>query len=283
VRIGGVAVGGLTPTEASAAVRTAFARPVRLVFSRSRFLAAPAVLGATANIERAVERARTAAPGSTLALAVAVDRPRTAAYVARLARRFERPAVDARLVLRNARPVILPERAGRRIDRARAVRDLVARLTANVRRPVRLVSQTFAASVRRADFHSIVVIRRSDNRLTLYDGARLVRQFAVATGQSAYPTPLGRFSIVVKWKNPWWYPPASPWAKDATPIPPGPGNPLGTRWMGLTAPGVGIHGTPDAASIGYSVSHGCIRMRIPEAEWLFNHVSIGTTVFIVPH
>ena len=62
---------------------------------------------------------------------------------------------------------------------------------------------------------------------------------------------------------------------------PGPGNPLGTRWMGISAPNVGIHGTPDAASIGYSASHGCIRMRIPEAEWLFDHVEVGTQVFIV--
>jgi len=77
-------------------------------------------------------------------------------------------------------------------------------------------------------------------------------------------------------------PPAgSAWAANSKPIPPGPGNPLGTRWMGLSAPGVGIHGTPDAASIGYSASHGCIRMRIPDAEWLFQHVKIGTPVFIV--
>ena len=83
------------------------------------------------------------------------------------------------------------------------------------------------------------------------------------------------------WRNPWWYPPSSDWARGLSPVPPGPGNPLGTRWMGLTAPGVGIHGTPNAASIGYSESHGCIRMFIPEAEWLFDHVSIGTTVFII--
>jgi lipoprotein-anchoring transpeptidase ErfK/SrfK len=51
--------------------------------------------------------------------------------------------------------------------------------------------------------------------------------------------------------------------------------------MGLSAPGVGMHGTPDAASIGYSASHGCIRMRIPEAEWLFNRVGVGTPDFIV--
>jgi lipoprotein-anchoring transpeptidase ErfK/SrfK len=109
----------------------------------------------------------------------------------------------------------------------------------------------------------------------------LRRTFGVATGESRYPTPLGRFQIIVKWRNPWWYPPASDWAKDAEPIPPGPGNPLGTRWMGISAPAVGIHGTPDPASIGYSVSHGCIRMRIPEVEWLFNQVDVGTPVYIL--
>jgi lipoprotein-anchoring transpeptidase ErfK/SrfK len=51
--------------------------------------------------------------------------------------------------------------------------------------------------------------------------------------------------------------------------------------MGTSAPGVGMHGTPDAASIGYSASHGCIRMYIPDADWLFNHVRIGTPVVIV--
>ena len=83
-------------------------------------------------------------------------------------------------------------------------------------------------------------------------------------------------------KSPVARPPNSEWAKGLKPVPPGPGNPLGTRWMGISAPGVGMHGTPDAASIGYSASHGCIRMHIPDAEWLFNHVTVGTPVFIVP-
>ena len=51
--------------------------------------------------------------------------------------------------------------------------------------------------------------------------------------------------------------------------------------MGISAPGLGIHGTPDPASIGYSASHGCIRMRVPEAEWVFSRVRVGTPVFIV--
>jgi lipoprotein-anchoring transpeptidase ErfK/SrfK len=127
----------------------------------------------------------------------------------------------------------------------------------------------------------VIVIRRGSNRLFLYAGMRYLRAFGVATGQNVYPTPLGRFRIVVKWRNPWWYPPDSEWARGQQPIPPGPGNPLGTRWMGLSASGVGIHGTPNPGSIGYSVSHGCIRMLIPQAEWLFEQVRIGTTVFIV--
>jgi lipoprotein-anchoring transpeptidase ErfK/SrfK len=51
--------------------------------------------------------------------------------------------------------------------------------------------------------------------------------------------------------------------------------------MGLSAPLVGIHGTPDAASIGYSASHGCIRMRISDAEYLYDQIDIGTPVVIV--
>ena len=56
----------------------------------------------------------------------------------------------------------------------------------------------------------------------------------------------------------------------------------GRAGWGISAPLVGIHGTPDAASIGYSASHGCIRMLIPQVEWLFERVEIGTPVFIVP-
>jgi lipoprotein-anchoring transpeptidase ErfK/SrfK len=132
-----------------------------------------------------------------------------------------------------------------------------------------------------ANLDEAVVILRDSKRLLYFVDAKFVRWFGVATGQSAYPTPLGDYEIVIKQRNPWWYPPPSKWAADSVPVPPGPGNPLGTRWMGISSPYVGIHGTPDSASIGYSASHGCIRMRIPDAEWLFQHVKVGTPVFII--
>jgi lipoprotein-anchoring transpeptidase ErfK/SrfK len=170
---------------------------------------------------------------------------------------------------------------GRKIDGRATVRALTDMLVHGTRATLKLPVTYVKPQVTERTVGPVIVIRRGSNRLTLYDGMRIVRQFAVATGQSVYPTPLGRFQIVVKWRNPWWYPPNSEWAKNEKPTPPGPDNPLGTRWMGLSAPGVGIHGTPNDSSIGYSLSHGCIRMHIPQAEWLFEHVDIGTPVFIV--
>ena len=127
-----------------------------------------------------------------------------------------------------------------------------------------------------------IVIDRGHHSLTLYKNNKLVRRFPVAVGQSIYPTPIGAFHIIIKERDPWWYPPTyDAWAANLKPVPPGPSNPLGTRWMGLDAPGVGIHGTDAPASIGYSESHGCIRMQVPDAEWVFEHVDVGTPVWIV--
>ena len=125
-----------------------------------------------------------------------------------------------------------------------------------------------------------IVVDLSQLRLFLYQGDSLMRSYPVAVGQPAYPTPTGSYSVVSKVMNPTWYPPNSDWAKDAKPIPPGVTNPLGTRWIGTTAPGVGIHGTPDDASIGTYASHGCIRMHIPDVERLFSDVVIGMRVVI---
>jgi lipoprotein-anchoring transpeptidase ErfK/SrfK len=281
VRIGGIDVGGMTPEEAYLVVRGEFERPLVLKLGVRTLAPAPESLGAVAYVLTAVERARAAPPGSEIPLRIAVNGKKVRGYVGALARSFAREPVDSRLFLRGVRPWISKARPGRTLLRPRATRAIVSTLVANRKGPLRLPIKVLPAAIARGNFGPVIVIRRGSNRLFLYNGMRFLRSFGVATGQSVYPTPLGRWHIVVRWRNPWWYPPDSDWARGASPIPPGPGNPLGTRWMGLSAPGVGIHGTPDAASIGYSVSHGCIRMRIPEAEWLFARVRIGTTVFIV--
>ena len=281
VTIGGVQVGGLTPDAAVTAVQQSFDTPLELQLGSTRILVTPDVLGATPVVDKAIERALIAEPNSAVPLGVTVVPGAPAAFIATLAKRYDRPAVDAKVFLKHLRPWLSKEQAGLKLDRRTAVRDVASAVATGVRTGVTLTQSRVRPKVTRANFGPVIVIRRGSNRLYLYNGTHYQRLFAVATGQHQYPTPLGRFAIVVKWKNPWWYPPDSPWAQGQSPVPPGPGNPLGTRWMGLSAPGVGIHGTPSDGSIGYSVSHGCIRMHIPQAEWLFNHVEIGTTVFIV--
>ena len=147
-----------------------------------------------------------------------------------------------------------------------------------------VVAEIAATAIETARASKAMILRVNPKDGATLRGAKpkLIRTFKIATGRSEYPTPLGKFEVINKQANPWWYPPpGSDWAKDAKPVPPGPGNPLGTRWMGLSSPYVGIHGTPDAASIGYSASHGCIRMLIPQVEWLFTQIELGTPVFIV--
>jgi lipoprotein-anchoring transpeptidase ErfK/SrfK len=282
VTVGGIHVGGLSSTAAYIVVRAAFRAPLVLQAGAHRAMVNPSSLGAIAYAKSAIAHARSAPEGSAVPLGVSIHGKAIRKLVNGLAKEYERAAIDARLFLRHLKPYITDGQPGKTLDRKASFVAIVKALRENRRTGIVLPYKAVPQAVTRKTFGPVVVIRRGSNRLFLYKGMKPWRTFVVATGQSVYPTPLGRFQIVVKWENPWWYPPDSPWAKGAKPIPPGPGNPLGTRWMGLSAPGVGIHGTPDAASLGYSASHGCIRMYIPQAEWLFDHVDIGTTVYIVP-
>jgi lipoprotein-anchoring transpeptidase ErfK/SrfK len=283
VRIAGIGVGGLNAEQARARVRELFGRQLRFEFGDESWGAGPAALGAKPRIGAAVTIALRARRGRKVPLRVDFDMKKLRRYVARLDRHLSEPAQDAQLVgLSNNRPVITDGRPGLKVDR----REMVARIVNALRDPARphvvLAVDHVQPTVTAANFGPVIVIETHSNRLLFYEGTALDNTFTVATGQSAYPTPIGQWSIATMQRNPWWIPPPNaPWAQGAKSIPPGPGNPLGTRWMGLTAPAVGIHGTPDAASLGYSESHGCIRMAIPDAEWVFDHVHVGTPVFTV--
>jgi lipoprotein-anchoring transpeptidase ErfK/SrfK len=281
VVLAGVAIGGLDADTAAQSVLDSFGRPVTLRFEKTTIQVAPSLFAMTVPIDSAIARALAVAPGTQLALRATVDGGLVRTFAAKLAARFDRKPVASRLLLRNSKPFATRSVTGRTIDKRRLVADLSSELVHATRAPIAVRAKITEPAVTEKTLGPVIVIRRGSNRLTLYNGAKVVRTFGVATGQAVYPTPLGKFHIIVKWKNPWWYPPASPWAAGEKPVPPGPGNPLGTRWMGLSVPGVGIHGTPQSGSIGYSLSHGCIRMLIPQAEWLFEHVEVGTPVYIV--
>jgi lipoprotein-anchoring transpeptidase ErfK/SrfK len=285
ITVGHTLVGGLSPAEAQEVLRAAFARPITLVVSPTRKITvAPRELGAAAHVASAVKRALAyRRPGFNVPLPVDVPLPRVERYVEKVGLELDRKPVDSRLVLHSLRPFATKAVNGRRLNRVLTEREIVTALRTHVREPIQVPFRVLVPELTPETIGHVIVIRRGSNKLFLYNGMKFMRRFQVATGRSSYPTPIGHFEVVIKQRDPWWYPPAgSAWAEGEKPVPPGPGNPLGTRWMGLSAPYVGIHGTPDAASIGYSASHGCIRMRISEAEWLFDHIDVGTQVFIVP-
>jgi hypothetical protein len=282
VRIAGVNVSGLDRGQARQQISARFEAPLRFRFDQREWTASTKRLGMNADVEGAVSQAQEAKSGDDVGVRVDVNRDKARAYVVSLDEQFGIDPENAVVTgLVNGRPQIADSKWGREVRRQTMVRAIVRTLRTRIRPALPLVMKTLKPSVSKTGFGPVIVIRRGANSLQLFNGETPVRSFRVATGRSQYPTPTGSFRIVDMQTNPWWRPPDSDWAKGLKPIPPGPGNPLGTRWMGLSAPGVGIHGTPDAASIGYSASHGCIRMLIPDATWLFDHVSIGTPVLIV--
>jgi hypothetical protein len=118
-----------------------------------------------------------------------------------------------------------------------------------------------------------VLVSIPDRKLAVLENGIVLTTFPVAVGASVSPSPVGEFQIVSRLSNPTYYHPGKV-------IPSGKENPLGTRWLGLSWKGYGIHGTNVPKSIGSAASHGCIRLRNRDAERLFELVQVGDRVQI---
>jgi lipoprotein-anchoring transpeptidase ErfK/SrfK len=121
--------------------------------------------------------------------------------------------------------------------------------------------------------YSIRIETRS-HRLTVFENGHVVRTMTAGVGQPNAPTPVGQFAVTDKLRF----------------------NPLSSAYgccaLALSAheprllPGwtggdlVAIHSTPDTASIGQSVSHGCVRVSLAEGRWLMNNIPLGTLVTV---
>ena len=132
-----------------------------------------------------------------------------------------------------------------------------------------------------------IVLNVAQRMLFVFVDGELVRAFPIAVGKPGWPTPVGRFSILTKEIDPVWDVPVSiqrEMVREGQPVlttvPPGPDNPLGNRWLALSAPGVGIHGTNQPASIYRFTTHGCIRLHPDDMLELFDLVDVGSIVEI---
>src|SRR5208283_961656 len=116
-----------------------------------------------------------------------------------------------------------------------------------------------------------IVVSLADRKLAVMEAGHVVKIFSTAVGAPASPSPTGSYEIINRLAEPTWY-------GNGKVVPPGKSNPIGTRWMGLSVKGYGIHGTNAPSSIGRNVSHGCIRLRNSDVEELFEMVAVGDAV-----
>ena len=141
-----------------------------------------------------------------------------------------------------------------------------------------------------------LVLDRSRRLLTVFENGRPLRRFPVAVGMPGWETPVGTFRVLEKTINPVWEHP-----QKGTHTPSGPANPLGSRWIGfhqdcqgrrgwdgeqmLDIKGcvvTGFHGTPNRWTVGRALSHGCVRLHDEDVREVFDLVSLGTPVTVLP-
>lgn len=131
-------------------------------------------------------------------------------------------------------------------------------------------SQTLAAA---SHPKRLVLVSIPDCKLALLEDGSVVRVYSVAVGAASSPSPSGEFEIVNRITNPTYYHPH-------VVIPASQQSPIGTRWLGLSRKGYGIHGTNEPHSIGHAASHGCIRMNNRDIAQFFRLVRVGDVVEI---
>jgi lipoprotein-anchoring transpeptidase ErfK/SrfK len=125
-----------------------------------------------------------------------------------------------------------------------------------------------------ATHNRVIVVSLEDRKLALVEDGQVKKVYTVAVGKPSTPSPVGTFTIERRAMNPTY-------SHNGRIVLPGPSNPVGTRWMGLSIRGYGIHGTNEPNSIGKAASHGCIRMGKADLEEFYAMVAVGDTVELV--
>jgi lipoprotein-anchoring transpeptidase ErfK/SrfK len=301
-RIDGIDVGGFTRAEAVTAVQrrvdSVMSSRITLTARGESVTVTPAQLGSRADVGSAVDRALEGpklgwlsnlwhrATGTSVHQRVRLPYNNTGAQVAstvgKLASEADVPVQDAGVVMVNGHVAVHHARSGWSMDQRTAGLLLSSAMLAGRNAAIRLpVSQTLPQVTDR-QVGTTITVNVGTNTLDLYKGLKVVKSYPVATARAGFTTPRGSWKVMDKIVNPTWTNPApNGWGAGMPAfIGPGPGNPLGTRALALSAPGILIHGTYSAGSVGTYASHGCIRMHISDSEDLFPRVSVGTQVLV---
>lgn len=307
VTVAGVAVGGMSQSEAEAAVRAKLLAPLQhsleVSFKGESWSLEGEKLKVRADVSGAVEEAiaksqdggipsrlvRYVTGGEVdeqVSAEVEYSRSAINRFVRHVADEIDRepksasvePSADTLEVVggedgRKLRDVELTKQLNEAVVNAGAPRMIVASVHST---QPEVTSKDIASK-----YPSYLTLDRSTFTLRLWKDLKLAKTYTVAVGMEGLETPEGLYDIQEKEENPVWRVPESAWAGDLAgqTIPPGPSNPIKARWMGIYE-GAGIHGTEETESLGTAGSHGCVRMAISDVEELYEQVEVGTPIFI---
>jgi hypothetical protein len=303
-RVAGVDLSEMTRAEAIAAVRARarldLDREIVVFVEGERFTTTARQLGRRAWVGRAVDEAMKASErlgwverawrrfrddplDVDLALSLGGDRG-VKGFVRRTARAVSVDPRDASIVIgKDGGLAFRRSKPGAALDARRSER-LLSEALGDGSSIVRLSVHPVAAKINPRTMGPTIVVHVDTNRLDLYEGFEVTHSWDVATAKPGYVTPVGEWSLYQKRENPTWHNPAlDSWGAGLPAVVPGgPGNPMGTRALYITAPGlIRIHGTTSPDSIGRYASHGCIRMHNEQVEELYDLVPVGTKVIIL--
>jgi L,D-transpeptidase catalytic domain/Putative peptidoglycan binding domain len=306
IHVGTIAIGGLSTASARSRLEHAFRplrRPLVLRSSRGRLVltaqSLKLAIGTDAVVDRAValsdrgwfvtrtwRQLRGGHVDENLEPHVRYSDAAVTRAIHELQKRIDRPARNATLVPSFDRVRVTEARRGVAVAAARLRREIAHVLSSRTAPrllavPILHPGPHVTAAVLRRQYPSFITIDRGRFTLRVYSHLRLVRSYPIAVGQAGLQTPAGIYHIQNKVVNPSWQVPFSSWTGSLAGklIPPGPDDPLKARWLGIFN-GAGIHGTDETWSIGHAVSHGCVRMTIPDVIDLYDRVSVGTPVYI---
>jgi hypothetical protein len=309
VQIAGIDVGGLHAAEARQLVEGRLAQrlrePVHMVYESHRFTVHPTQAGLHVDVAKMVDTAvQTSRSGGlahrffrdaggqplreTIPLRGAVSRRHLETVIDHVARVIDRPAHDARV---QPTPLatglrIVPSRLGLVVKRPMLERALTSALLSfdgqrTITVPTRPLHPRWWTSTLQRRYATYVLVSRETFTLRLFKNLKLAKTYRIAVGRAGLETPAGEYTINNKQINPSWHVPLSAWAGALAGriIPPGPDDPIKSRWLGFFD-GAGIHGTVDTWSIGTAASHGCIRMTIPDVEDLYPRVPLHSPIYV---
>jgi lipoprotein-anchoring transpeptidase ErfK/SrfK len=308
ISIGGVDIGGRSADSARKIIKNEVVAPLRqpvvVSYAGQEYTLTSAELRQRADVEGmvddAIEQSREGglikrvsryASGSEvdtdLEPQVSYSKSAVNDFVAELAGEINREAVDASLQPSGDRLSPEPGRKGfelRETEMKKLITDQVASpgRDQSVDAVVKKTEPEITKSELAEAYPTYLTIDRSSFTLRLFRDLKLAKKYTIAVGQVGYDTPSGLYHLQTKEVNPTWHVPESDWAGELAgqDIPPGPGNPLVARWMGIID-GAGIHGTDDTGSLGSAASHGCIRMAVDDVIELFDKVEVGDPVYIL--